>query len=886
MALAQENKYVETPLMKQYYNIKHTHPDAILLFRVGDFYETFGEDAIRSSSILGITLTRRANGSASFVELAGFPYHALDTYLPKLVQAGERVAICEQLEDPKTAKKIVKRGVIELITPGVSFNDNIIPRKENSFVASVYFGKKNMGIAFLDVTTGEFLTAEGDQNYMDKLLTNLKPKEVLFQRGCKDQFLHFFGDRYYLYPLEQWIFSESGAREKLKTQFGVTSLRGYGVESMSDGLIAAGAILYYLEFTEHRQTSHINSISRIEEDKYVWLDRYSLANLEIFQNNSGKGPCFVDIIDKTVTPMGARLLKRWISLPLKDKKQIELRQKVVGYFLEDAECAVNIYKSLSQLNDLERLVSKIVLGRVSPREILQLKRALTAIQDIKQYSINSCCDILKKWVTKLDGCNAICDLIDRTIMDDPAISIQKGAVIKTGISAELDELRRLSLDSKAYLERLQQQESERTGIPSLKISYNNVFGYYIEVRNTHKDKVPEEWVRKQTLANAERYITAELKEYEEKILGAEEKILSLEAQIYNSLINELASHAAVIQTNAAIAAQIDVILSFASAADEYHYVCPSISEDIVLDIKEGRHPVIENLMASGDRYIPNDLYLDHEKQQIIIVTGPNMSGKSALLRQTALIVLMAQIGSYVPASSAVIGLVDKIFTRVGASDNISQGESTFMVEMLESANILNNITDKSLVLLDEIGRGTSTYDGISIAWSMVEYLHQSHAGSPRTLFATHYHELNQLAEQYPRIKNFNVQVKEINNRVIFLRKLVAGGTEHSFGIHVARMAGMPRSVVSRAEEILQLLESRARERNKAVGSDGKELNMFKEFKGTVTDQEQGVQLSLFQLDDPLLYQIRDRIKSLDINRLTPVEALNILNDIKNLLGVK
>ncbi len=884
--MAQENKYVETPLMKQYYNIKHTHPDAILLFRVGDFYETFGEDAIRSSSILGITLTRRANGSASFVELAGFPYHALDTYLPKLVQAGERVAICEQLEDPKTTKKIVKRGVIELITPGVSFNDNIIPRKENSFVASVYFGKKSMGIAFLDVTTGEFLTAEGDHNYMDKLLTNLKPKEILFQRGCKDQFINLFGDRYYLYPLEQWIFSETGAREKLMNQFGVSSLRGYGVENMSNGLVAAGAILYYLEFTEHRQTSHINSITRIEEDKYVWLDRYSLANLEIFRNNSGNGSCFVDIIDKTVTPMGARLLKRWISLPLKDKKQIETRQKAVGYFLEDADCATDIYKSLTQLNDMERLVSKIVLGRVAPREILQLKRALTAIRDIKRYGTQSHCDTLKKWVEKLDGCEPICDLIDRTIMEEPAASVQKGSVIKTGISAELDELRRLSIDSKTYLEKLQQQESERTGIPSLKISYNNVFGYYIEVRNTHKDKVPEEWVRKQTLANAERYITSELKEYEEKILGAEEKILNLETQIYNSLVNELASHASAVQTNAAIAAQIDVILSFASAADEYNYACPVISEDIVLDIKGGRHPVIENLMRSGDRYIPNDLYLDHEKQQIIIITGPNMSGKSALLRQTALIVLMAQIGSYVPASSAVIGLVDKIFTRVGASDNISQGESTFMVEMLESANILNNITDRSLVLLDEIGRGTSTYDGISIAWSMVEYLHQNQAGSPRTLFATHYHELNQLADQYPRIKNFNVQVKEINNRVIFLRKLVAGGTEHSFGIHVARMAGMPRSVVSRAEEILHLLESRARERNRSVEPGSKDLSTFKEFKETITDKEQGVQMSLFQLDDPLLYQIRDRIKSLDINMLTPMEALNILNDIKNLLGVK
>ena len=886
--MTQEKKYIETPLMKQYYSIKNTHPDAILLFRVGDFYETFGDDAIKASEILGITLTRRANGSCSYVELAGFPYHAIDTYLPKLVRAGERVAICEQLEDPKTTKKIVKRGVTELVTPGITFNDNILSHKENTYVACVYFGKKNVGVSFLDVTTGEFYTAEGTPEYAEKLLTNFRPKEVLYQRGCKDQFISVFGNKYYLYHLEQWIFSEKNAIEKLKTQCEVSSLKGFGIESMTSGIIAAGAILYYLEFTEHHQTKHISHITRIEEDKYVWLDKYTLRNLEIFAPAAPGGKSLIDVIDRTASPMGSRMLKRWISLPLKDKKQIDSRLNITQYLIEHKEIATSFYNELSAIGDIERLISKVAIGRVNPREVVQLKNAFAAIQKIKTICASSDNTLLQKWGNSLDPCSTIKQRIETTLLEEPANMIQKGGVIAKGVSAELDSLRSLSVNSKEYLHSIQARESERTGISSLKISFNNVFGYYIEVRNTHKDKVPADWTRKQTLSGAERYITAELKEYEEKILGAEEKILSLEAEIYGALVIELSSYTQAVQSNATIIAQIDTLLSFAQTAEEHSYCRPVVTEENVLDIRQGRHPVIESLMSIGDKYIPNDVYLDDKEQQIIIITGPNMSGKSALLRQTGLIVLLAQIGCYVPAQSAHIGIVDKIFTRVGASDNISQGESTFMVEMLESANILNNITNRSLVLLDEIGRGTSTYDGISIAWAMVEYLHEHSSGGARTLFATHYHELNEMAEIYSRIKNYNVQVKEINNKVIFLRKLIPGGTEHSFGIHVARMAGMPRIVVARAQEILQLLEERHRssgeEKIGVTHTSKTDAAKFPEFKNTI-ETSNGTQLSLFQLDDPLIYQLRDQIKNIDINNITPLEALNKISEIKKLLGI-
>lgn len=884
-----EKKYVETPLMKQYYGIKATHPDAVLLFRVGDFYETFGDDAIKASRILGITLTRRANGSASFVELAGFPYHSLETYLPKLVKAGERVAVCEQLEDPKQTKNIVKRGVTELITPGVSYNDNIISHKEDNFLASVFFGKKSIGVAFLDITTGRYLCAEGSSDFIDKLLTSYQPREVLFQRGCKEQFENFFGKGYYLYHLEQWIFSETSATDKLLKLYDVASLKGFGIENLKSATVAAGAILYYLEFTEHHKTDHIQNLRRIDEDKYVWLDKYSLRNLELLNSTTPNGATLVSVIDKTESPMGSRTLRRWISQPIKNIYTLNNRLDIVEYFTQNQDLTNEIRGALSQIGDLERLISKVAIGRVLPREIIQLKRSLRAIDILKTLLKGAGQPQLTSWNNSLDSFNELVKRIEATLFEEPSNMIQKGGVIATGVSAELDSLRKISMGGKEYLTKLQHKESERTGISSLKISFNNVFGYYIEVRNTHKDKVPEDWVRKQTLTSAERYITAELKEYEEKILGAEDKILSIEYDLYIKLIEELSRYTSSIQNSSQHIGVIDTLASFATTATMCGYTRPILADNDIIDIKSGRHPVIESILGVGGNYIPNDVYLDGGDQQIIIITGPNMSGKSALLRQTALIVLMAQMGSFVPASNAHIGIVDKVFTRVGASDNISQGESTFMVEMLETANILNNVTEKSLVLLDEIGRGTSTYDGISIAWSIVEYLHQNPHRKAKTLFATHYHELNDMESLYSGIKNYNVQVKELDNRVIFLRKLVRGGTEHSFGIHVARMAAMPDSVVKRASEVLELLEEKHR-RNETSNDEGPQTKSidykkFNEFTETKKSEETGTQLSFFNLDDPLLYQIRDQIKSIDINSLTPLEALNKLSEIKRLLGI-
>ena len=867
--------------MKQYYQMKAKHPDAILLFRVGDFYETFGEDAIKASSILGITLTKRANGSASFVELAGFPYHALDTYMPKLVMAGQRVAVCEQLEDPKKAKTIVKRGIIELVTPGVSFGDNVMANKENNYLAAVYFGPKKVGVSFLDITTGEFYAAEGGKEYVEKLLAGFAPKEVLYQRGCKEQFTEAFGSKYCLYHLEQWIFSLKSATDKLTSQLEVTTLKGFGIEKMESAIVAAGAVLYYLEFTEHRDTKHITAITRIDEDRYVWLDKYTLRNLEIFAPCSPDGYSLVDMIDRTSTPMGARLLRRRLSLPLIDRTEIEKRLDMSEAFTTDADTCSSVVSLLKGVGDMERLISKVAVGRISPRELVALKNGFVAIEELKGVLSASADGLVSSWASRLDGLPQMREKIERTILEEPANNIAKGGVIASGVSVELDSLRQMSQGGKEYLLQMQERLSSQTGIPSLKIGFNNVFGYYIEVRNTHKDKVPEEWVRKQTLAGAERYITAELKEYEEKILGAEDRILTLEAEIYGALIVELAAHTQRVQSDASLLSQIDLYCSQAAVARDYGYCRPELSDDAVIDITEGRHPVIERLMPIGQSYIPNDIKLDESNHQIMIITGPNMAGKSALLRQCGLITLLAQTGSFVPAAKARIGLVDKIFTRVGASDNISQGESTFMVEMLESANILNNATPKSLVLLDEIGRGTSTYDGISIAWAMVEYLHSLGGKGVRTLFATHYHELNELEESYPRICNFNVAVKEINGRVIFLRKLVPGGTEHSFGIHVARLAGMPRSVVNRAGEVLSALEEQKR------GADGEGSDRRLAVAGfTQVPAQEGMQMALFQLDDPLVGQIREQIASLDLNNITPLEALNKLSDIKRLLGLK
>ncbi len=872
--MAGKKKYVETPLMKQYYAIKGKHPDAVLLFRVGDFYETFGEDAIRAAEILGITLTRRANGSASYVELAGFPHHALDTYLPKLVRAGQRVAICEQLEDPKTTKKIVKRGITELVTPGVSINDNILEHRENNFLASVHFDHKMSGVAFLDISTGEFLTAEGSFEYIDKLLNSFKPKEVLFQKGKGNEFLALFGNKFYTFKLDDWVYTEDAATDRLLRHFETKSLKGYGVHELNYGVIAAGAILHYLDLTQHHQLQHITTLSRIEEDKYVWLDRFTIRNLELFGIINEGAKTLTQVLDKTISPMGARMLKRWIALPLKEISAINDRLSVVDFFVKNQEEKETLEDHLRQIADLERIISKVAVGRINPREVIQLKNALLAIEPIKKYAENADNDVLKRFAEQLNPCITIRDRIEKEINSDAPLLLNKGNVIKSGVSQELDELRKIAFSGKDYLSQMQERESERTGIPSLKIAFNNVFGYYIEVRNTHKDKVPPEWIRKQTLVSAERYITEELKEYENKILGAEEKILSLEAKLYNDLVIALSEYIQAIQLNAIVIAKIDCLLSFSSSAIENNYCIPELNDSKVIDIKEGRHPVIEQQLPIGEEYISNNVLLDQDDQQVIIITGPNMAGKSALLRQTALIVLMAQMGSFVPAQSAKIGYVDKIFTRVGASDNISLGESTFMVEMNEAASILNNISDRSLILLDELGRGTSTYDGISIAWAIVEYIHEHPQAQAKTLFATHYHELNEMEKSFNRVKNYNVSVKEVSNKVVFLRKLVRGGSNHSFGIHVAKMAGMPPSVVSRADEILVQLEDANRKDGLSKPLDG------------MAEKREGFQMSFFQLDDPVLKSVRDEIKNLDINNLTPIEALNKLNEIKKLTGLK
>lgn len=874
--MAKDNDVVLTPMMKQYFDLKAKHPDAIMLFRCGDFYETYSEDAVTASEILGITLTKRANGQGKTVEMAGFPHHALDTYLPKLIRAGRRVAICDQLEDPKTTKKLVKRGITELVTPGVAISDNVLSYKENNFLAAVHFGKTACGVAFLDISTGEFLTAEGPFDYIDKLLNNFAPKEVLFERGKKPMFEGNFGSKFFTFELDDWVFTEASAREKLLKHFETKNLKGFGVEHLKNGIIASGAILQYLDMTQHYQIGHITSLARIEEDKYVRLDKFTIRSLELIGSMNEGGTSLLDVIDHTISPMGARLLKRWIVFPLKDVKPINERLDVVEYFFREPDFKDFIEEKLHLIGDLERIVSKAAVGRISPREVVQLKVALQAIEPIKNACLNADNESLRKIGEQLNLCASIRDKIAKEINNDPPLLVNKGGVIADGVNQELDELRHIAYSGKDYLLQVQQRESELTGIPSLKIAYNNVFGYYIEVRNTHKDKVPADWIRKQTLVNAERYITQELKEYEEKILGAEDKILILETQLYNELVAELAEFIPAIQINATQIARLDCLLSFANAARANKYIRPVVADDDILDIKQGRHPVIEKQLPAGEKYIANDVYLDTETQQIIIITGPNMAGKSALLRQTALITLMAQIGCFVPAESAHIGLVDKIFTRVGASDNISVGESTFMVEMNEAADILNNLSPRSLVLFDELGRGTSTYDGISIAWAIVEHIHEHKRARARTLFATHYHELNDMEESFPRIKNYNVSVKEVDNKVIFLRKLERGGSEHSFGIHVAKMAGMPKTIVKRADEILHQLEKENRQ--EGISSHHK--------VEPKTVHQDGVQLSFFQLDDPVLCQIRDEILNLDVNNLTPLEALNKLNDIKKIVRGK
>lgn len=874
--MAKDNDVVLTPMMKQYFDLKAKHPDALMLFRCGDFYETYSEDAVTASQILGITLTKRANGQGKTVEMAGFPHHALDTYLPKLIRAGRRVAICDQLEDPKTTKKLVKRGITELVTPGVAISDNVLSYKENNFLAAIHFGKTACGIAFLDISTGEFLTAEGPFDYIDKLLNNFAPKEVLFERGKKPMFEGNFGNKFFTFELDDWVFTEASAREKLLKHFETKNLKGFGVEHLKNGIIAAGAILQYLDMTQHYQIGHITSLVRIEEERYVRLDKFTVHSLELIGSMNEGGTSLLDVIDHTISPMGARLLKRWMVFPLKEVKPINTRLDVVEYFFREPDFKDFIEEKLHLIGDLERIVSKAAVGRISPREVVQLKVALQAIEPIKNACLNADNESLRRIGEQLNLCVSIRDKIAKEIVNDPPLLVNKGGVIADGMNAELDELRRISYSGKDYLLQIQQREIEQTGIPSLKIAYNNVFGYYIEVRNTHKDKVPPEWIRKQTLVNAERYITQELKEYEEKILGAEDKILILETKLYNELVADLAEFIPAIQINATQIARLDCLLSFADVARENKYIRPVIADDDVLDIKQGRHPVIEKQLPVGEKYIANDVYLDTETQQVIIITGPNMAGKSALLRQTALITLLAQIGCFVPAESAHIGLVDKIFTRVGASDNISVGESTFMVEMNEAANILNNLSPRSLVLFDELGRGTSTYDGISIAWAIVEHIHENKKARARTLFATHYHELNDMEELFPRIKNYNVTVKEVNNKVIFLRKLERGGSEHSFGIHVAKMAGMPQSIVRRADEILHRLEQENRQ--DGIASKPKVQAASK--------SQDGVQLSFFQLDDPVLCQIRDEILHLDVNNLTPIEALNKLNDIKRIVTGK
>ena len=864
-----------TPMMRQFYDLKAKHPDAVLLFRCGDFYETYCSDAIVASEILGITLTKRSNGKSDFskaIEMAGFPFHALDTYLPKLVRAGKRVAICDQLEDPKMTKKLVKRGITELVTPGVSINDNILDYKENNFLAAVHFGKPMCGVSFLDISTGEFLVAEGTYDYIEKLLINFNPKEVLFERGMKKRFEDCFGSKYLTFEIDDWVFTDEFANEKLTKHFETKNLKGFGVSHLRSGVVAAGVILHYLSVTLHTQISHIRNISRIEEERYVRLDKFTIRSLELLGSMHDGGSSLLSVVDRTQTAMGARMLKRWMVFPLKDKKPIEERLDIVEYYFREPAFRDIVEEHLQMIGDLERIIAKVAAGRVSPREMVQLKLALQAIEPIKLACESSDNVVLNRIGQQLDCCVEIRDRIAREIVQEPPLLLNKGGVIADGVDITLDELREISYNGKDYLLQLQQRESERTGIPSLKISFNNVFGYYIEVRNTYKDNVPQEWIRKQTLVNAERYITQELKEYEEKILGAEEKILSLETRIFNDIVSDLVSYIPAIQVDASHLARLDVLLSFANVSRAYKYVRPVISEDDILDIKQGRHPVIERQMQVGESYVPNDLHLDSEHQQIIIVTGPNMAGKSALLRQTALITLLAQIGCFVPADSASIGLVDKIFTRVGASDNISAGESTFMVEMSEAANILNNLSARSLVLFDELGRGTSTYDGMSIAWAIVEYIHEYAKGRARTLFATHYHELNEMEKNFARIKNYNVSVREIDGKVIFLRKLMPGGSEHSFGIHVAKLAGMPKSIVKRSEQILEKLEA-SNNRGELKGAPTVEI----------ADSREGMQLNFFQLDDPVLSQVRDEILGIDVNNLTPLEALNKLNDIKRIV---
>ena len=870
-----EEDIVLTPMMKQFLDLKAKHPDAVMLFRCGDFYETYSTDAVVAAEILGITLTKRANGKGKTVEMAGFPHHALDTYLPKLVRAGKRVAICDQLEDPKMTKKLVKRGITELVTPGVSINDNILNYRENNFLAAVHFGKGACGVAFLDISTGEFLTAEGPFDYVDKLLNNFAPKEVLFERGKRGMFEGNFGSKFFTFELDDWVFTETTAREKLLKHFETKNLKGFGVEHLKNGIIASGAILQYLIMTQHTQIGHITSLARIEEDKYVRLDKFTVRSLELVGSMNDGGSSLLNVIDKTISPMGARLLKRWLVFPLKDVLPINERLNVVEYFFRQPDFKELIEEQLHLIGDLERIISKVAVGRVSPREVVALKVALQAIEPIKEACMEADNASLNRIGEQLNICKSIRDRIEKEINNDPPLLINKGGVMKSGVNAELDELRQIAYSGKDYLLQIQQRESELTEIPSLKIGYNNVFGYYIEVRNTHKDKVPQEWIRKQTLANAERYITQELKEYEEKILGAEDKILILETQLYTELVQALSEFIPAIQVNANQIARLDCLLSFANVARENNYIRPVIEDNDVLDIRQGRHPVIEKQLPIGEKYIANDVMLDSSSQQIIIITGPNMAGKSALLRQTALITLLAQIGSFVPAESAHIGLVDKIFTRVGASDNISVGESTFMVEMNEAADILNNLSPRSLVLFDELGRGTSTYDGISIAWAIVEHIHEHPKAKARTLFATHYHELNEMEKSFKRIKNYNVSVKEVDNKVIFLRKLERGGSEHSFGIHVAKMAGMPKSIVKRANDILKQLEAD----NRQQGIASKPMAEVGETRG-------GMQLSFFQLEDPVLCQIRDEILNLDVNNLTPLEALNKLYDIKRIVKGK
>ena len=870
------NGVVETPLMKQFNSIKARYPDAMLLFRVGDFYETFGTDAIKASAVLGIVLTKRANGAAAYIELAGFPHHSLDTYLPKLVRAGMRVAICDQMEDPKLTKTIVKRDVTELVTPGVSFSDKVLDHRSNNFLAAVFINGRSCGVSFLDVSTGEFLAAQGDIVYVEKLLQNFRPSEVLFQKSRKKEFLENFGDKFYIFGLDDWIFTEEFSTEKLIKHFNTNSLKGFGVDGLAEGTIAAGAVLHYLSETNHERVQHISALSRIEEDKYVWLDRFTIRNLELFGSANENARTLTDVIDRTVSPMGARLLKRWLALPLKDIAPINERLDGVQALLDRSELRDALIELIKPIGDLERLVAKAAAGRINPRELMVLRRAFDAIGPIQTLCLSSGNIQLEKIAAVLDSCSIIRDRIAKDLHPEPPMLVHKGSVIADGVDLDLDELRHLAFSGKDYLLKLQHRESESTKIPSLKVAFNNVFGYYLEVSNAHKDKVPLEWIRKQTLVNAERYITPELKTYEEKILGAEEKILAIEQRLFAELVLSLGEWIVPIQRNAAILGKLDCLIGFAKLAEQQNYVRPHINDSYILDIKNGRHPVIEQMLPAGESYIANDIYLDPDAQQLLMITGPNMAGKSALLRQTALIVLLAQMGSFVPATHAQIGLVDKIFTRVGASDNISSGESTFMVEMNETASILNNLSKRSLVLLDEIGRGTSTYDGISIAWSIAEFIHEQQDARAKTLFATHYHELNDMADRFPRIRNFNVSVKEVGNKIIFLRKLIAGGSEHSFGIHVAKMAGMPRKVLERAKEVLIQLEK---------SHSGSEL-MNDAAKRTVIKKEEDLQLSFFQLDDPVLENIREELIKVDINTLTPVEALMKLNEIKKMIGGK